>query len=303
MQNNLINNTTKMPSLTRDQKFKKSFPLFFNYLCSQLSEETQGSEILQEYELKNIPYTSNQKILGTAHYELCFPRKIVDYHIDTFLADNQGNITPPGPVMKNQFIPEFSLFRRIFIDYFSEYYISRSDGLCMANVGIDSHFYENKNDGTVIKSDFVTSSIRSNYDLKINLYVNYYKSELPFPTPLTTKQEFQKKCIELEKKNRELSTNFNSLNEVYHENLNTYNTLRRVMRTERKDIENKYKSMFEKMQRKFAEYYSQVKEKDDCPVCYEIIESNKLKVPGCCHTICTDCSSKCNKCPICREQY
>ena len=35
----------------------------------------------------------------------------------------------------------------------------------------------------------------------------------------------------------------------------------------------------------------------------EKIETNKLIVPGCCHYICVDCNNRCDKCPICREEY
>jgi hypothetical protein len=290
-----------MPSQTRDQKFKKSFDIFFDHLSSKLSEDNNYSNLL-EYELKNIPFTCKQKVIGIAHYELRFPRKIVDYHIDIFIADEHGTIMPPGPVMKNQFIPTFSDFRRIFNDYFSEYYVRRADGLCMANVGIDNHSYEDK-DGNVLVSGFDNQSILLNYDLKINLFVNYYKSELPFPVELTTKEQLQKRCCELERMNNELSKNVDSLTVLCQQNSNNYHNLRRIMRTERREIENKYRTMFEKMQGKIQNYYNEKAEKDDCPVCYEIIEPSKLKLPGCCHTICTSCAERCSKCPICREDY
>jgi len=288
-----------MPSQTRDQKFRKSFEGFFHYLSSELLED-DISPVLQEYELKLIPYTCKQKVIGCANYELRFPRKIVDYHIDTFIADEHGNITPPGPVMKNQLVPLFSDFRRIFNDYFSQYYVRRADGLCMANVGIDNHSYEDE-DGNVLVSGFDNQPVSVN--LKINVFVNYYKSELPFPVASTTNVQLQKRCAELERRNIELSTNIVSLTLLCQENLNNYNNLRRIMRTERRNTENKYRTLFEKMQGKIQNYYSEMTEKDDCPVCYETIIPSKLRLPGCCHTICTTCAERCSKCPICREDY
>jgi hypothetical protein len=82
-----------------------------------------------------------------------------------------------------------------------------------------------------------------------------------------------------------------------------YESLRRRLRIERRNTEAKYRAIIEKLQKKFAEYYSEKESKDECPVCYEIINADKLKVPGCCHTICTDCAGRCDNCPICRESY
>jgi len=291
-----------MPSQSRDQKFKKSFQVFFDHLSSEFSK-VNNYPFLQEYELKNIPFTCKQKVIGTAHYELKIPRKIIDYHIDTFIADEHGTISPPGPVMKNQFVPEFSSFRQIFYDYFSEYYVRRADGLCMANVGIDRHFYENKDGIVSLTNEETNSSILIKHDLRIDIFVNYYKSELPFPVVLTTKEQLKKRCDELERKNSELSKNLDSVTLICQENIDNYNNLRRIMRTERKGIENKYKTMFEKMQDKIRKYYSEIAQKDDCPVCYETIVPSMLKLPGCCHTICIGCFERCSKCPICRENY
>jgi len=285
-----------MPSQTRDQKFKKSFQLFFDHIS--------GDDIypeLKEYDLINIPYDCRKRILSTSNYQFILPRKIVDYHIDVFLVDENGIINPPGPVMKEQFIPAFSDLKRNFDHYYDQYRIFK-DHECVANVAIKKYFYENKKNGNILDEDQATVDL-SDYDLKVNICVNYYKSEVPYPVPLTTKQQFEKRCIELEKRNQDLEKDIEHISIHYDNTLNLYNNLRYTIRTDRRETENKYRTMFEKMQKKFSEYYSEKKEKDNCPVCYEIIDSEKLRVPGCCHTICTDCAGRCNKCPICRETY
>jgi hypothetical protein len=42
---------------------------------------------------------------------------------------------------------------------------------------------------------------------------------------------------------------------------------------------------------------------ETCPVCYETIEVDNLKVPICGHFICNSCSGNCKICPICRLEY
>jgi hypothetical protein len=78
---------------------------------------------------------------------------------------------------------------------------------------------------------------------------------------------------------------------------------RRLIRRERRLAMEKYSGLFTKMQNKICEYYKNSGKSEECPVCYENIDSAKLKVPGCCHFICTDCSSRCTSCPMCREEY
>jgi len=295
-----------MPTPTRHQKFKKSFQLFVDFL-----ENDDNFPELTEYHLKTLPFTCKKKIIGEARYNFVIPRKVIDYHIDTFIVDEQGNITPPGPVMKNQDIPSFSDIASKFNEYFSEFRVRKNGNLVSGVVmpmlseyiPVTGSYYVNK-DGDRIPAETVKDINKVlEYDLVLFFYIDYYKSELPFPVIPTSKKQFEQKCSELEKKNRELEKNVDNVTQQYGELLDTHNNLRCTMRTERREIENKYRSLFEKMQKKFAEYYSEMKEKDSCPVCYEIIDSEKLRVPGCCHTICTDCAGKCNKCPICRESY
>lgn len=50
-------------------------------------------------------------------------------------------------------------------------------------------------------------------------------------------------------------------------------------------------------------YGSTKKNQEACPVCYETIEVDNLKVPICGHFICNTCSGKCEICPICRVDY
>jgi len=62
----------------------------------------------------------------------------------------------------------------------------------------------------------------------------------------------------------------------------------------------------DRLKRKVRELYAdKVREGhvEDCSVCLEGIVPEKLHVSNCAHFICMSCSSRCTKCPICREKY
>jgi hypothetical protein len=288
-----------MPRLTRDLKFQKSFDEYFSTLMDHYSD-------LQQY---SIVSTTENKNLSEQYYTVTIPREIVSYYIDVFVVDSNGIVHPPGPVMKKQNIPNVYDLIDNFETYFQQYEL-RNQLRKLSFVHISDFSYQNGDH--IIDASDITEDIRENedldymvstYDLKINIMVIYHKTHIPFPVPLTTKEEFEQKCKRLEIRNAELIINVNSLTNMYQEKEEQYNILRRRMRIDRRNIEQKYQNMFEKMQKKFREFYKEVELKDDCPVCYEVISVDNLKVPGCCHTICSSCAGRCTNCPICRESY
>ena len=44
-------------------------------------------------------------------------------------------------------------------------------------------------------------------------------------------------------------------------------------------------------------------EPTNCPVCFDEIVPEELYMPVCSHHICKTCSDKCERCPLCRENY
>ena len=288
-----------MPRLTRDQQFQKSFKEFFdNKICTYYPT--------MEYSIQSITENKN---LSEQQYVLHIPRNIVDFHIDVFTVSSDGTVRPPGPIMKKQFIPScYDLMERFEI-HFDKYQL-RNQLRSLSFVKVNDYCYEK--DGIIVPSEIIDTEVQENdhdesmfnqYDLKFRFLVVYHKTHLPFPVPFTTKDQFEQECKKLETRNTELIINLKTVTAMYQEKEEQYNILRRKMRIERRNIENKYQTMFDKMQKKFAEFYSEKSVQDDCPVCWEKIDSTKLKVPGCCHTICTDCSGRCDRCPVCREQY
>lgn len=50
------------------------------------------------------------------------------------------------------------------------------------------------------------------------------------------------------------------------------------------------------------ELYKETKKSIECPICYDIIEVDNLKISNCGHKYCKDCFSKINDCAICRKK-
>jgi len=284
-----------MPKLTRDLKFQNCFHQFFNHLVENFYPDLKEYKIVCD--TKNKSHSEHQ-------YTVTFPRKVPFYTIDVFTVDENGIITPPGTVMQEQTIPKIRHFKSHFHDYFKSH-IFKSNNDILSYTDILDYWYQNETER--ITSDQLNNGILPNhlvhFDLKFKIVIVYHKSHIPYPVPLSTKAQFEHRCKQLESRNIELCINLKSVTEMYQEKEEQYDILRRKIRIERRNTEERYRLMFEKMQKKFREMYSQCHTTDDCPVCYESIESTKLKVPGCCHTICTDCAERCTNCPICRESY
>jgi hypothetical protein len=285
-----------MPKLTRDQQFQKSFQAFFG----ELTENFYPG--LKEY---NLTSTTTIKNRCQHSYTLTFPRKTIIGHIDTYIVDQEGIVTPPGPIMQNQDIPKIRDFKECFRDHFQDHALKSGNNF-LSYTDIGEYWYQNGNDRITseqITTEWFLSQQLLSFDLNFTIDVVYYKSHVPYPVQLSTKDQFENKCKQLESRNTELCINLKTVTAMYQEKEEQYHSLRRHMRIERRNMENKYKSMVDKMQKKFRELYSQIPTPDDCPVCYENIDPSKLKVPGCCHTICSDCAGRCTNCPICRENY
>jgi hypothetical protein len=66
-------------------------------------------------------------------------------------------------------------------------------------------------------------------------------------------------------------------------------------------IESKNK-MLSRMKEKLKEQYA-ILDPCECPVCYTQILGEKLVITDCCHYICSTCSEKCTRCPLCRTEF
>jgi hypothetical protein len=290
-----------MPKPTRDQLFQISFKGFIDHL-----RENDYPDI-QEY---SIVSTTNNKQSTNHSYVLTLPRETLAYTIEVDTVDQHGILTPAGPVMRKQEIPTINEFSDQFTTYFNDNYVLKEGDITLSYMRIRDYWYK-KNERVV--SAFLLDSIYllqditladlEQYDIMFTIDIVYYKSHKPYPVALRTKKELRTALDEVCNSHALVSEYLQDEMDKREEIEKQYETLRRTMRIERRTIHEKYRAMFDKMQRKCREYYEQSDKKDDCPVCYESIPADKLEVPGCCHTICSDCAGKCLKCPICREGY
>jgi len=290
-----------MPKPTRDELFQISFKGFIDHLRDNDYPD------IQEYSLESTTTTKQNK---THSYTLTLPRETLAYTVEVDTVDQHGILTPAGPVMRNQEIPTINEFCEQFTKYFNDSYDHKEGEVSLSYMHIRDAWY--KKNGRVINA-FLLDSIYllqditladlEQYDIIFTIDIVYYRSHKPYPVALRTKKELRTALDEVCNSHALVSEYLQVEMDKREKIEQKYETLRRAMRIERRTIEKKYSVMFEKMQRKCKEYYEKSSTKDDCPVCYESVDNDKLKVPACCHTICTDCSGRCSNCPICREPY
>jgi hypothetical protein len=127
--------------------------------------------------------------------------------------------------------------------------------------------------------------------LEMNIVVVYNRAhQHPYPEPIMSTHE------------EELAHNrlrFNML-EMEYENQIAQNG---ILRRNNNRLRNVAKARLAKTQTHIRALYAKCPEKEDCPVCYECITPELLKVSKCFHYICVPCAERCTVCPICRDKY
>ena len=278
----------------REEQWKKSFDKFIDRIVDNFYPG------LQTYTLTG---RTENKTLSKQVYEVTFPKEIVNYYVDIFVAGEDGVIHPPGPVMKTQQLPTMAEFIIHVTNYFKNYELTVY-GKRLSYVEI-SHFQtiDNTEKWGV---DEVDNEVMNNYDSGYVVIMNvvYNKGHLPFPAILRSPQQIEQTCKRLKIENRELTENLQQTLIACERVTTQYDTLRRKLSIERRTLEDKYKNMLEIMEQKYIKLYGEKEVKEDCPVCYEVIPADNLKVPGCGHLICSSCYPRCaGVCPMCRENY
>jgi hypothetical protein len=135
--------------------------------------------------------------------------------------------------------------------------------------------------------------------------VYYYKSHLPFQIKRTIVEELEHNNNLLREQIEDLEDSIRISNFRFEEASLRADKIRRRFRTEQRNMQEKYSRIIDRMRQKLFNLYRDTNQQDECPVCFESIDSAKLKIPDCCHYICRACADKCNpkQCPICRESF
>jgi hypothetical protein len=270
-----------MPRYTRDQQFVTTFDAFMvsmrDLYFPNLSEWTLEAK-------------TDNKSCSVHPYQFTIPRKIIDYTIDVPFVDENGVQRQNETVKKDQELPCIGEFENYFHGYFNSYILTKSDKIVSYTSLYGTRFTEND---------------EVNGDLITNIVVCYYKSYIPYPSNIQTYKQLSEYCNQLETSNNDFIEELEDKNsEIHYLNIK----FEKMKKQYNRNLDSSYKKRSEvvvKMQEKIRGFYSKLplEELEDCPVCYEKITADLLKVPGCCHYICQDCHSKCESCPICRENY
>ena len=269
--------------MTRDQHFRDSFDEFF------LAEIKNDD--LKYYDPLRLLTKNTKK--NVHEYVLTIPSKykVCDITHDIFDEDGQL-IHPRESVFTEQPLPDFDYFETKFLEYFDKYRLF--DGfrtLSWTNV-----YNMNTNENN-FESD--------NPSFNIIIDVCYYKNHSPYPikpeTSITT-GKYNKLLTQrnnLLEENERLSEQIEELHDIVIMNEQKNRFLHRKV----KRMNETYSNNHNRMSTKIIELLNQQNTFEDCPVCYEKMDSDTIVVPGCCHYICADCINKCENCPICREKY
>ncbi len=153
--------------------------------------------------------------------------------------------------------------------------------------------------------------------ITFRIIVSYYRiqnNQLPFPInfELTTEEKMDALYKKINSLKRQL-TNQSRQYEMSEQSLSR--RIRRLnigIRQKTEELEETKTNLVKKSNRdnqillkKVKELYENQEHKEQCPVCYDKIESKNLYVPGCAHFLCQSCAEGCihstGRCPLCRE--
>lgn len=262
-----------MTKTTRHELFHKSFVGFMKKYFPDIERWTIEP---------NKKYRSE-----TTHvYRFKIPDQNVLYYVDTMNVET--GIGESIPHYQSQELP----VRLNFYGYFKEYY---------------KPFYL-YNEGQVIACVRYCIPPRSSLShidsFEYDIEVIYNKGYAPYPVDNDNRSKTYKDLEEEIKRLINIVQDYNNDIDTYINVCNNYkyeiSSCRRKIKHERQNTD-RYKKIHFKMKSKMKELY---KEKlEECPVCYEVIQPDKLDVPPCCHFICNDCSDRLLSCPLCREDY
>jgi hypothetical protein len=261
----------------RNQMFVKSFNDFMVSMCDIYYSD------LKEWKLEPTAENKNQAI---HKYTFTIPKKIVLCEVDTPYMDENGEKQQAGQIMQDQEIPNVRVFETHFGDYFHPYEMERFH----TSVSYTSLYYPSIND----KGDLVSDII-----------VCYFKSYIPYPCGIMTRDQLQERCRQLERMNNELKYDLDDFANIVHTQNRKIGRLKREVKHKEAIFNDRINNAVYRMQERIREMYEKLgkEAEEECPVCYEVMKTNELMVPGCCHYICASCNEKCDKCPICREEY
>jgi len=265
-----------MPRLTRDKQFQESFQEFM------VSYRDLHYPYLQDDGWSLESLTKN-KSSSLHQYAIKISKHFFVYNIDAY-TDPQGVFHPACIERGETDMPSPTEFTTIFNNHYGKFIMKQRDVLMsytsLAKVG--------NNDAG---------------DLEATVVICYYKSYLPYPSKNKTYEQLKERCDHLEQEQQGLYDVIDDWHTLHTKQAKDIKKLKKQLSRLQVDSVIEMREIVNKMQAKIREFYGESDKKEDCPVCYECIDSRQLVVPKCCHYICGSCYDRCENCPICRVEY
>ena len=265
-----IPNTMKK---TRDELFQKSFDLVIQDYVETRNINTY------EWSLKK---TTRKKNASLHKYKFVIPRSYLQYAVSEY-TDPEGFIHPVEEVYTYQHVPDAGSFISELNNYFANHYVTIEDEVVS--------YVKLEHKPNPESQDFVAT-----------IEVKYINGVFPYPIPPTDLEIANQKIERLSTEIINLKVNAEIGLGIYIECAElSAQVMSNDIRKKAIQIESKT-MMLRRMKEKLKELYLG-HDPSECPVCYTQIPGEKLVITVCCHYICSTCSEKCTRCPLCRTEF
>jgi len=217
-------------------------------------------------------------------YQLVFPSKYLAYHLDKEVIVD-GITEGPGAVYLPQEMPTMQDFMGEATAYFGKFAYTEN-GKIVSGVRFSLPFKEEEDNG----------------NKTIDIQVVYHKKYQPYPVPLTREQELEIQLMRAERRAADAEDNYQMMLGICERERSDYMS---IIHTQHR-VSNALIDRLDKLVnvfRKMAKDSYAKEEPQDCPICLEPIALENLHVTLCGHRVCTVCNIRCDKCPLCREDY
>ncbi|MDC1151821.1 hypothetical protein OAS95_04560 [Pelagibacteraceae bacterium] len=287
-------------TITRDTKFKLAFDNFIKDVIG-----------ITDYDLENL---TKNKSESRHIYRFSIPEQttvigFIDRNGDTHTWNDiedthtwndiaNMNISSDDEVLKTEYIPEKELIIRQFMETFDPYIDAET---LPCTIPGQPHYKHAK---SFVRLDNCEVNDESGV-LEGKICVVYHKTHIPYYVENDDGIYEKKYSLLLCRFNNvrtKLNNAYNDIDEIQDDLLYNERQLRKAKRVLYRETNNHTLSENNLINKLHAAYIkSDIKE--ECPVCYDTIENEKLIIPRCAHYICDSCHPRCDECPICRMSY
>jgi len=278
-------------TITRDTKFKLAFDSFVKDVIG-----------VTDYDLENL--TKNK-----SEYRHIYSFSIPEQKVFIGFIDRDGithtgndianmNISSDQEQLDVEYIPEKKSFEKQFAATFDPY----KDEYSIPSMIPGKPPYKHANSYVGIDKCEVNDETG---DLEGKIYVVYHKKHIPYHVEQDDSVYEKKYSVLLCSFNHtrtKLNIAYNDIDELQDDLVYNERQLRKAKRVLYRETNN-HTLCENNLINKLHSAYNISEIKEECPVCYDTIENEKLVIPRCAHYICDSCHPRCDECPICRISY